>query len=111
MKVKFKGKEKTLKFTFNSFRYMEDFDISEMEEMENKPFKIIGITEKLAFGAFNHNPKKFVKREEVSEFLEKYAEENSIVEFMTELMEELDKSSFFKNLQMVDEKVEKKSKK
>lgn len=111
MKVKFKGKDKELKFTFNSFRYMEDFDISEMDEMENKPFKIIGLTEKLALGAFNSDPKRVVTQEQVSEFLEDYAEENSIIDLMTGLMEELEKSSFFKNLQMADEKVEKKSKK
>ena len=35
------GKDYEVKYTFNSFQYMEDFDIEAFEQAEKKPFKLI----------------------------------------------------------------------
>lgn len=99
MIVNVRGKERELKFTFNSFRYMEDFDIGELSELERKPFKIIKITESLLIGAFNHNPKDVVKQDEINEYLQDVMENGDVSELLETLMQLLEDSNFFKNLQ------------
>lgn len=99
MKITIKKKEYDLKFTFNSFKYMEDFDLQEIALLERKPFKMIPITEQLLIGALNNDPKKVVLESDVSEYLETVMEEGNITELLEELMDLLQNSSFFKNLQ------------
>lgn len=100
MRVNIQGTNVLLKYTFNSFKHMEDFDLSDIEMIENKPFKMIGITETLMLGAVNNDPKVEFTQVQVSEFLESYIEENDITELLGKLMDLLEKSSFFKSLQM-----------
>lgn len=99
MNIKIKNKEVELKFSFNSFKYMEEFDIEELSDIEKKPFKIISMVEILLLGALNHNPKIKISKEEISTFLEDYIIENPINVLMEELMLKLQESNFFKSLQ------------
>lgn len=99
MNIKIKNKEVELKFSFNSFKYMEEFDIEELSDIEKKPFKIISMVEILLLGALNHNPKIKISKEEISTFLEDYIIENPINVLMEELMVKLQESNFFKSLQ------------
>lgn len=93
------GKEYNLKYTYNSFRYMQDLDLGELELIESKPFRIIGFTEELLFGAINNDPTKKVSITEVSKIVEQRMEEEKLVELMENLIKLLEESSFFKNLQ------------
>lgn len=99
MVIKIKDKELELKFSFNSFKYMRDFDMGAMNHIEEKPFEIIPLLETLLLGAMNNDPKVKVSPDTVTEYLEEFLEEGSIVELLNELMELLQESSFFKSLQ------------
>lgn len=92
-------KEYELKYTYNSFRYMQDLDLGELELIESKPFRIIGFTEELLMGAINSDPKRKVGIAEVSAIVESKMEEEKLVELMERLIKLLEESSFFKNLQ------------
>lgn len=98
--IEIKGKQRELKFTFNSFKYMEEFDVGELETVETKPFKLIAIIQDMLFGAVNNDKKQFVPLEDVEQFLETYIdEEKPLDELFTILMEKLQDSGFFKSLQ------------
>lgn len=99
MEINIKKKTVELKFTFNSFKYMQDFDMGALEDIDRKPFKMIGMVESLLMGAVNSNPKFKVSLEEVSLFLEDYIAENSLNELLEELMKQLQDSNFFRSLQ------------
>lgn len=99
MKLEHKGTEYELKYTYNSFRYMQDLDLGELELIESKPFRIIGFTEELLLGAINSDPRKKVTLAQVGEIVEAKMEEEKLVELMEELIKLLEESSFFKNLQ------------
>ena len=99
MNIKIKGKDVELKYTFNSFNNMEDFDINELTEIESKPFKMVRITETLLMGAVNNNPKIKFTHDDVVDFLEEYVIENSISKLIEELINLLQDSNFFKSLQ------------
>lgn len=105
MTVNIKGIEKELLFTFNSFRYMGDFDIAKLQEIENKPFLIIQIAEELLVGAVNSDPRVKFSKAEVTDFLEAFmeSEDGDIVELLEELVKALEDSSFFKKLQKKQE--------
>lgn len=98
--VKIKSKEYDLKYTFNSFKYMSDFEFSGLEDLDKKPFKIIPIVENLLFGAVNHDPKYIVKLQDVQSYLENYViDGGNIVSLLEELLASLQESNFFKALQ------------
>lgn len=99
MTINYKEEDIELKFSFNSFKYMRDFDMSAIQNIEAKPFEIIPLMESLLLGAMNCNPKKKFSILDVEAFLEDYIEEESITELLNELMELLQESSFFKSLQ------------
>lgn len=99
MLINFNDKDIELKFTFNSFKYMQDFDITDFEKIETKPFLVIPITETLLLGGLNHNPKVKHFSSEVEEYLEKYVIDNNISDLLEKLVDELQKSDFFKSLQ------------
>lgn len=104
MLINIKGKEKELKFTFNSFRYMQGFNLKELDEIETQPFKIINVVETLLVGALNCDQKEKFSLMDADAFLEEYIEENSLPELLDNLMSELQASSFFKSLQKETEK-------
>jgi len=99
MNVTFKGTEIELEFTFNSFRYMEDFDINELAELESKPFKVSKILSQLLFGAMNSNPKVKYSSNDISELVEEIAMGGDLMENITGLVELLEASAFFRALQ------------
>lgn len=99
MKAQFGKKEVDLKFTFNSFRYMENFDLSELLELETKPFKILNVASQLLLGAANNNKSVKVTPIEVDNYIETAFEEDKLGEIVNFLVDELEKSSFFKGLQ------------
>lgn len=107
MTIKFKGKEQELKFTFNSFKYMTDFEISVFAEVEDKPFKIIPLLEMLLLGALNSNSKVIVDIVDVQEFLEEFVEDGEIGSLLEDLMQLLQDCNFFKSLQKKTKKVKK----
>ena len=41
MTIKIADVDYEVKFTFNSFKLIEDFDLSELNTLETKPFKIL----------------------------------------------------------------------
>lgn len=102
MILEHKDKEYELKYTYNSFRYMQELDLGELETIERKPFKILGLTEELLFGAANNDPKRKVSITKVQEIVETRMENGELVELMERLIELLEESSFFKNLQTVE---------
>jgi len=96
------GKKKyTLAFTFNSFRYMEDFDLNKINDVQSKPFMIVSILSDLFYGAINYDRKSFHDREEADELLETYLSQEGVspVDLVESLINMLTESSFFKNLQ------------
>lgn len=99
--VTIKGKEYDLKYTFNSFKYMQDLDLSALEELEHRPFMVAPVLEMLLLGAVNHNAKQKVKEEDILYFLDEFTEkeDSSIVELLETLMKLLQSSGFFKSLQ------------
>ncbi len=99
MVVKLGNREVELKYTFNSFKYMQEFSPTVLEEVEDKPFKIIPFLEILVMGAVNHNKKNRFTEDEVDEFLEEYFNDGDISELIETLMAELENSGFFKKLQ------------
>ena len=78
---------------------MESLNFEELDNLEKTPFKIIGIVEQLLMGGLNHNPRKIYTDEMVYEIVEQEMENGNIVDMLGDLMGELEKSSFFKNLQ------------
>lgn len=104
MQFKVNEQLREVKFTFNSFKYMENFKLSDLAEVENAPFKMIDIISSLLYGGLNWNPKEKIRFDDIMEYLEDYVEENSIVELLEQLMLELENSSFFKSLQKEAEK-------
>lgn len=96
------GKKKyTLAYTFNSFKYMEDFDLSKLQEMQSKPFMSLNVLSDLFYGALNYDRKNFVSRDETDELLEKYLEQEDadFVKLIEDLINMLTETAFFKNLQ------------
>lgn len=99
MNINFKGKDLELKFTFNSFKYMEDFKPSDFAELETNPFKLASMLDILLMGAFNHSPKTKYSEIDVMDYLENFAEDGDVSKLLEDLMKELEKSNFFKSLQ------------
>jgi len=105
MEFKVKGKIVDLEFTFNSFRYMEDVDMSVTAEFDKKPFKLIRFTEDLLFGALNCDPNKKVTKEVASKALDDYIKNGgSFLELYNGLVKLLEEADFFKGLQEETEK-------
>ena len=104
MTVEYNGKEIELKYTFNSFLYMENFDLSELQNIENKPFKVLSVTRELLMGAINHNPNDPHSIIVANDILEKSVSEGEIITLLEVLMDELEESDFFKGLLKVDKK-------
>ena len=96
--IKIGGKNVMLKYTFNSFKYMEELDLSVMNELENKPFKILSLAEILLMGAVNHDPRNIVTIDMVQEHLEAVIVEGKLVDLVSDLMKILEDSDFFKSL-------------
>lgn len=101
MTITINNKVVELKFSFNSFKYMENFSMTEVSDIDKYPFKVIRLTEELLYGAVNNSRKLQFSKEDVGVFLEEYASEHSMLELLTVLMGELEDSSFFKNLQEI----------
>lgn len=99
MLIKVGEKEYNLKFSYTSFLYMEDFNIKDLEKIEDNPFRMLGIVRQLMFGALNNNPKEVFKGEDIDIILETLMEEMNIVDLLTQLIKLLEESSFFKSLQ------------
>ena len=97
--VKIKDATQELRFSFNSFNYMQDFDAGAFEEVEQHPFKIVPLAQMLTMGAMNFDPKHYVDEQAVQDFIESYCEDNSISDLITMLVDLLQESSFFKSLQ------------
>ena len=99
MNIKVDGKEIELEYSFNSFKYMEDFNVLELQEIESKPFKVLKIVSQLLFGAMNHNPKAFYSFEQVDAVVEQISMDGMLTDSITELVALLEASDFFKALQ------------
>lgn len=98
MVAKFGNKEIELKFTFKSFKYMGDFNIADLADIEYKPFKIATIASTLLLGAAN-NGSVMVAPSEVDRYLEECIENDTLSELVEELVKLLEESNFFKALQ------------
>lgn len=101
MELTIGGKKYELKYTFHSFKYMEELDMSAMQEMDKKPFKLVGVLSIMLCGALNHDRKKKTYNiEDCEELIAKYVDEDgSLMELFTNLTGLLESSGFFKSLQ------------
>lgn len=99
MNITIGKKEYELKYTFNSFRYMQELDFGKMQELSNKPFMMVGMLELMFYGALNHNPKKYYSEEVSLDLLEKVMETHDIMELFEGLTTMLTEHDFFKKLQ------------
>lgn len=99
MILKLTDKELEVKFTFNSFKYMEEFDISKLDGIEHKPFKVIAVTKELLVGGLNYSPAKVFNEVDADAILEEVIENGSVGELLELLLDELQESNFFKSLQ------------
>ena len=101
MKIKIGDVDVELKYTFNSFKYMREFEISDMNNLDKKPFKIFNALSELFYGAVNHNPSVVVSKEESDTMLQDYlsSDDCNIGEFSNKLVEMLLENDFFKQLQ------------
>lgn len=106
MEINYKGKTLDLEFTYNSFKSMQDLNFGELNELEHKPFKMIAFTEQLVLGLLKSDPKRNVTQADVEKVMKEYEEdeEKGIPTLFGDLMEELEKSRFFKSLQKMQEK-------
>lgn len=91
-------------YTYNSFKYMEELDLTVLDKLDKTPFKILGVVEELLMGAVNNSPHRKIQLEEVQEFLEVFIAEGDLVELLTDLVTLLEESSFFKSLQKKESK-------
>lgn len=94
------GREVEFKFTFNSFLYMEDLDLTVFEQFETKPLKMIPVTKMLVTGAANNDPQKFFNQKDITEYIESQIKEGKFSELFEHLVKLLQDSDFFKSLQM-----------
>lgn len=101
MVINYKDKEIQLKYTFNSFKYMEDVNLGDLEGLEQTPFRLVGILQGLLLGALNNDPKVYYTPIQVDEILENIIEDedSNLAETLEGLVELLKESSFFKSLQ------------
>jgi len=103
MTVNYKDKQIELKFTFNSFRYMQDFDVQDLERVQTKIFMMIGLSRDMLMGALNKEPYEKYTYEQVDEILEPYVESGEILQLFGDLSELLMESSFFTSLRALGE--------
>lgn len=108
MIVKIRDKEIELKYTFNSYRHMRELNVAQMEEIGQKPFLIIDIVEQLLLGALNNEPTFLVTEDEIEVYVESVLKDGDIMELFNELVEKLEDSDFFKQLQKSAPKQKKK---
>lgn len=108
MVVKIREKDIEIKYTFNSYRHMSDLNVAQMEEIGQKPFLMIDIIKQLLLGALNNEPCFTVTEDEIMEYIESVLKEGDIMELFNELVEKLEDSDFFKQLQKTAPKQKKK---
>lgn len=101
MIIKYKDNDIQLKYTFNSFKYMEDVNLGDLENLDQTPFRLVGILQGLLLGALNSDPKVYYTPNQVDEILENIIEdeESNLADTLEGLVELLQESSFFKSLQ------------
>lgn len=100
MVITIKSKEVELKYSFHSLKYMKDFSLKELEDIEDKPMLLASSLETLLMGAVNHRRTEQFTLANVQDFLEQYVdeEENDMVELLQNLIKLLEESGFFKSL-------------
>lgn len=91
-------KDYEIKYAFNSFKYMQDFSYAEVADLDEHPFAIVGVLSKLLLGGLNYNAKQKVGIGKVEEIVEYIMENLDPAEILAELIGELEKSNFFKQL-------------
>lgn len=100
MTINFDGKEKEVKFSYNSLILLENFKLSVLDTLADSPFKMLAVIKTLLFAGLNHNPKEKISLAEVDSWLEEFVNaEGTCDELLTQLFEELQKSPFFKMIQ------------
>ncbi len=104
MEIEIKNRKAEVTFTFNSFKNMPDLSMNELTGVDEYPFLAFSLVEKLLYGGLNNSKKVKFTKDDVSKFLEEYAETGSIFDLLAELVDELQKSSFFKGLQKTQAK-------
>ena len=99
MKIVFNNENVELKYTFNSFKYMEELDISDMQLLEKKPFKMLPLASMLLLGALNNDPLVVYVEVDVEAYLETQLKKGDIIDIFEKLVKLLEESDFFKSLQ------------
>lgn len=100
MDIEINGIIHNAQFTFNSFKYMENFNLADLKTIEDTPFKVVPFLENLLMGALNSNPRTRVALADVDDYLDNLIESGgSLSDLMDELLNLLEESNFFKSLQ------------
>jgi hypothetical protein len=102
------GKEMELEFTYNSTKYLSDFDLTLFEQMESKPFKALDAVTGLLYASMNSNKAVKVSLDEVDDVVESAVNEGKFGELLEELVTKLQESAFFQSLQKNQTKNKKK---
>ena len=106
--ITIKGKEMELGFSYNSTKYLSDFDLTLFEQMESKPFKSLELVSGLLYASMNANKAVKVSLDEVDAVVETAVEEGKFGELLEELVLKLQESAFFQSLQKSQPKTKRK---
>lgn len=103
MEVKVRDSVEQIKFTYNSFKYMKDFNIRSLEEISEKPFMMIQLCGQILLGGINHDRNKVYSLTDVDDIIERSVSNGTFTKMFTELVNVLTECDFFKSLQQMDE--------
>lgn len=103
-KVKIDNNDYILKFTFNSAKYLDNFEFT--QDFEKCPMRVFSMISDLFYASMNWAYDVVYTRKETDELLERYFEDDNsnIHDFLKNLMELLSNSLFFKKLLKQEEK-------
>jgi hypothetical protein len=102
------GKTMDLEFTYNSTKYLSDFDLTLFDQMEAKPFKSLELVTGLLYASMNSSKHTKVSLDEVDDVIESAVNEGKFSELLEELVKKLQESAFFQSLQKNQPKNKKK---
>lgn len=106
MNINYNGKQVEVKYTYNSFKFMREVDFAILNEIDRFPFKLFDLAESLLYGGLNHDRKVRYIADDVDAILEEVSEKGDLMEFVEGMIEELEKSGFFKSLHRQEDEQE-----
>lgn len=102
IKLKINNTDYILKFTFNSVKLLDNFEAN--TDLEKYPMRLFTMLSELFYAGMNWANDVKYTHDETDKILEMYLEENEPVKLLTDLMELMNNSNFFKKLLKTEEK-------